>query len=191
MALNRREFMELMVAAALSGLGPSLARAANGAADDPYDVPSFGNARVLHFADCHAQLMPIYFREPNVNLGVGNAFGKPPHLVGEHLLNHFEIKPGSIEAHAFTHLNFSAAAQTFGKVGGFAHLATLIKALRGAVAPNASILLDSGDTWQGSWTAYQTRGMDIVFVTSAPTNEEAKALLEGFAMPFPKAKGDA
>lgn len=162
MALNRREFMEIMVAATLSGVGPSLARAANGAITDAYEVPAFGNARVLHFADCHAQLMPIYFREPNVNLGVGNAFGKPPHLVGEHLLKHFDIEPGSIDAHAFTHLDFSEAARTFGKVGGFSHLATLVKQLRGAVAPDASILLDSGDTWQGSWTAFQTRGMDMV-----------------------------
>ena len=151
-----------MVAATLSGVGPSLARVANGAVTDPYQVPAFGNARVLHFADCHAQLMPIYFREPNVNLGVGDAFGKPPHLVGEHLLKHFDIKPGSLGAHAFTHLDFSEAARTFGKVGGFSHLATLVKQLRGAVAPDASILLDSGDTWQGSWTAFQTRGMDMV-----------------------------
>jgi sulfur-oxidizing protein SoxB len=125
-----------------------------------YDVPRFGNVHLLHFTDCHAQLLPVYFREPSVNLGVGEARGKAPHLVGEHLLRHFGIRPQTIEAHAFTYLDFEAAARTYGKVGGFAHLATLVKRLR-ASRPGA-LLLDGGDTWQGSGTALWTNGQDMV-----------------------------
>jgi len=125
-------------------------------------LPVFGNARVLHFTDCHAQLRPIYFREPNVNLGVGPALGKPPHLVGDRLLAHFGLEPGTAEAHAFSFLDFADAAERYGRVGGFAHLTTLIKRLRGAAGPGNSLLLDGGDTWQGSGTAYWTRGQDMV-----------------------------
>jgi sulfur-oxidizing protein SoxB len=133
---------------------------AQSAAQKFYNLPKFGNVHLLHFTDCHAQLMPIHFREPSVNLGIGGALGKAPHLVGEHLLKAFGIKPGSIEAHAFTYLNFEKAAKTYGKVGGFAHLATLVKRLR-AERPNA-LLLDGGDTWQGSATALWTHGQDMV-----------------------------
>jgi sulfur-oxidizing protein SoxB len=132
------------------------------AAADPYDLPVFGNARVLHFTDCHAQLLPIHFREPNVNLGVGAALGKAPHLVGGQLLKHFDLTADTPEAHAFTFLGFSAAAELYGRVGGFSHLATLVKRLRGAAGPGNSLLLDGGDTWQGSGTAYWTRGRDMV-----------------------------
>jgi len=127
---------------------------------DMYDVPKFGNVSLLHYTDCHAQLKPIYFREPNVNIGVGAAYGKPPHIVGEHLLKAYGIKPGSLEAHAFTYLDFEAACRKYGKVGGFAHMATLIKRLR-ASRPH-SLLLDSGDTWQGSATSLWTRGQDMI-----------------------------
>ncbi len=125
-----------------------------------YDLPRFGNIHFLHFTDCHAQLLPIFFREPDVNLGVAGMSGRPPHLVGKALLRHFGIRPGTAEAHAFTHLDFERAAKTFGKVGGFAHLATLVKQLR-ASRPGA-LLLDGGDTWQGSATALWTKGQDMV-----------------------------
>ena len=125
-----------------------------------YDLPPFGNVGLLHFTDCHAQLNPIYFREPSMNLGIGPAAGKPPHLVGEALLKHFGIPAGTAQAHAFTYLDFAQAARTYGKVGGFAHLATLVKRLR-AQRPGA-LLLDGGDTWQGSATALWTRGQDMV-----------------------------
>src|SRR5512141_2839909 len=124
-----------------------------------YDLPRFGNVHVLHFTDCHAQLLPIYFREPNVNLGVAGMAGRPPHLVGDALLRHFGIRPGTAEAYAFTHLDFERAARTYGKVGGFAHLATLVKQLK-AGRPGA-LLLDGGDTWQGSATALWTQGQDM------------------------------
>jgi len=125
-----------------------------------YDLPRFGNVHLLHFTDCHAQLMPSWFREPNVNLGVADANGRPPHLVGEALLKHFGIRPGTPDAHAFTYLDFERAARTYGKVGGFAHLATLVKQLK-ASRPGA-LLLDGGDTWQGSATSLWTNGQDMV-----------------------------
>src|SRR5690606_35042450 len=109
---------------------------------------------------CHAQLLPIYFREPSVNIGLGDARGRAPHLVGEHLLKAFGVKPGSAEAHAFTYLDFEAAARTYGKVGGFAHLSTLVKRMK-ASRPGA-LLLDGGDTWQGSATALWTNAQDMV-----------------------------
>jgi len=161
MSLHRREFLQVLAAAAAAGfaLDSRELLAAQGGGK-LYDLPRFGNVSLLHFTDCHAQLLPIYFREPSVNLGVGAALGKAPHLVGEHLLKAFGIKPGTAEAHAFTYLDFTQAAKTYGKIGGFAHLATLIKRLR-ATRPG-SLLLDGGDTWQGSATALWTKGQDMV-----------------------------
>ena len=128
--------------------------------DALYDIPAFGNVNLLHFTDCHAQLLPIYYREPSINLGVGSASGKLPHLVGTSLLDACGIEAGSRQAYAFSHLDFQAAAQAYGKVGGFAHLATLVKRLKGS-RPKA-LLLDGGDTWQGSATALWTAGQDMV-----------------------------
>ncbi len=129
---------------------------------NPYEYPSFGNTRLLHFTDCHAQLSPIYFREPNVNIGVGSAKGRSPHLVGNHLLEQLKFVATERDTYAFTHLDFSAYAEKFGKVGGFAHLKTLIDQMRGEVGEGNSLLLDGGDTWQGSATALWTRGRDMV-----------------------------
>ena len=160
--MNRREFINVLGAAAACGLPlaqfSGRAHAQNAAR--LYEQPRFGNVHFLHFTDCHAQLLPILFREPNVNLGVADMRGRPPHLVGEALLRHFGIKAGTAEAHAFTYLDFERAAQTYGKVGGFAHLATLVKQLK-ASRPGA-LLLDGGDTWQGSATALWTKGQDMV-----------------------------
>ena len=159
--MNRRDFLEALACAAASGLRLDDARAADGR--DPgalYDLPAFGNVGLLHFTDCHAQLLPIRFREPSVNLGVGEARGKPPHLVGEALLAHFGIAPRTRAAHAFTFLDFERAARAYGTMGGFAHLATLVRQLR--AARPGSLLLDGGDTWQGSATSLWTRGQDMV-----------------------------
>ncbi len=161
MSLSRREFMQVIGIAAAGGMlldaKGALAAPSAGAL---YDVPRYGNVHLLHFTDCHAQLTPVYFREPNVNLGVGQAVGRMPHLVGEQLLRQTGMKPGTPEAHAFTCLNFEQAAATYGKVGGFAHLSTLVKRMR-ASRPGA-VLLDGGDTWQGSATALWTNGQDMV-----------------------------
>ena len=161
MNLNRREFIRLMGLAGAAGLLP---RTGFSAAGDNrlYDMPAFGNARILHISDCHAQLNPIYFREPNINIGIGPSLGKPPHVVGQALLDHFGIAAGGIEAHAYTYLDFDEAARVYGKVGGFAHLATLVKKMRAEYAEGRSLFIDSGDTWQGSGTAYWTRGRDMV-----------------------------
>ena len=155
--MNRREFLHVLAVAAAGGLPLDAARAQRAGF---YDLPRFGNAHFLHFTDCHAQLLPVHFREPNVNLGIGAMAGRPPHLVGESLLRTFGIKPGTADAYAFTYLDFEKAARTYGKLGGFAHLATLVKQLR-ASRPGA-LLLDGGDTWQGSATALWTRGQDMI-----------------------------
>ena len=158
--MNRREFLEALALGAAAGL-PLASRAALAADGDAlYDIPRYGNVSLLHFTDCHAQLLPVHFREPAVNLGVADAKGKPPHLVGEAFLKHYGIAPGSREAHAFTYLDFAHAARLYGKLGGFAHLATLVKRLR-ASRPGA-LLLDGGDTWQGSGVSLWTRGQDMI-----------------------------
>ncbi len=166
--MDRREFLQILAAAAAAGLplqgcaslGAGGTASAGASADAMYDIAPFGNVSLLHFTDCHAQLLPVYFREPSMNIGIAQAQGRPPHLVGEHLLKAFGIRPDTAQAHAFTYLDFTDAARTYGKVGGFAHLATLVKRLR-ASRPGA-LLLDGGDTWQGSATALWSRGQDMV-----------------------------
>ena len=158
MNLSRREFSSVMAAALTSGFPLRASAAAN--ASSLYNLPKTGNVHLLHMTDCHAQLMPSYFREPSVNLGVGAMRGQLPHLVGEHLLKAAQIKSGTPQAHAFTYLDFERAARQYGKVGGFAHMATLVKQLK-ASRPGA-LLLDGGDTWQGSATALWSEGQDMV-----------------------------
>ncbi|MEO8741379.1 MAG: thiosulfohydrolase SoxB, partial [Casimicrobiaceae bacterium] len=159
--MNRREFLHVLSVASAAGmaLGVPTARAER-EAQTAYAVPLFGNVHLLHFTDCHAQLLPAYFREPSVNIGVGDAQGQPPHLVGEAMLKYFGIAARTRDAHAFTYLDFVAAARLYGKVGGFAHLASLTRQLR-ASRPGA-LLLDGGDTWQGSATALWTKGQDMI-----------------------------
>jgi sulfur-oxidizing protein SoxB len=156
--LTRRELLQVMGAAAAAGFGTAAKAADPYAAPSPFQGP--GAVSLLHMTDCHAQLKPIHFREPSVNLGLGEQSGRWPHLVGDALLKAAGLKPGTREAHAFTSLDFERAARRFGKVGGFAHLATLVKQLK-ASRPGA-LLLDGGDTWQGSATALWTRGQDMV-----------------------------
>src|SRR5210317_2215952 len=148
--MNRREFLDLLMrsSAALGAAGMGLgmtSRAWASSASDLYKLPSFGSARLLHITDTHAQLNPIYFREPNVNLGFGGTYGRWPHKVGKSLLAELG-DTSAIQSHALTYLNFEEAASRFGKVGGFAHLKTLIDQLRGDVADGQSLLLDGGDT---------------------------------------------
>jgi len=159
--MQRREFLNTLAVGAAGGLvlESNFSKAAQ-AAERYYDLPAFGNVHLLHFTDSHAQLTPSYYREPSVNLGAGASSGSTPHLVGEHFLKANGIASGSKDAYAFTYLNFDQAARIYGKVGGFAHLTTLIKQLR-ASRPSA-LLLDGGDTWQGSGTALWTQGQDMV-----------------------------
>jgi S-sulfosulfanyl-L-cysteine sulfohydrolase len=159
MSITRREFLQVLAVAAAHGL-PSRASAAD-RAEALYDLPGpAGNVTLLHLTDCHAQLKPLHFREPDTNLGLFGTRGRPPHLVGEALLKRYRIPPRSRLAHAYTHLDFEDAARRYGRVGGFAHLATLVKRLR-AQRPGA-LLLDGGDSWQGSATALWTRGADMI-----------------------------
>ncbi len=156
--MKRRQFLQLLTAL---GISPHIV---NSRASDAnlYQLPEFGNTRILHFTDCHAQLLPIYYREPSINIGVGNAKNKPPHLTEQAWLNFFGVKNGTRAAHAFTALEFNHAAQQYGKMGGFAYLASLIKQLRAEVGDGNSLLLDGGDTWQGSATALWTKGQDML-----------------------------
>ena len=162
MNLTKREFAQILGAASVAGM--ALGRWAH--ADEAhaqkglYDIAPFGNVSFLHMTDCHAQLKPIYFREPSVNLGFGSMRGQLPHLVGESLLKALRLRPGSASAHGFTYIDFEKAARRYGKVGGFAHLATLVKQLK-ASRPGA-LLLDGGDTWQGSATSLWTNAQDMV-----------------------------
>lgn len=161
MSMSRREFLQVLAVAAASGFALDSKKVlAGNIPSNFYELPKFGNVSLLHFTDCHAQLLPIYFREPNVNIGVAGSAGKPPHLVGEHFLKYYGMKPGMADAYAFTYLDFTQAAKTYGKVGGFAHLSSLVKHIR-SQRPGA-LLLDGGDTWQGSATSLWTKGQDMV-----------------------------
>jgi len=158
MTIRRRDFLTLAGAAALAGSMPRLARSA----EQVYELERFGNARILHITDTHAQLLPVFFREPSVNLGIGPMAGKPPHLVGRAFLDRFGIRPDSADAYAFTCLEFEKSAARFGRLGGFAYLKTLIDRLRGDVGPGRSLLLDGGDLWQGTGLANSMQGADMV-----------------------------
>lgn len=160
MTIRRRDFLTLAGAATLSGSLPRLARGADNTG--VYDLERFGNARILHITDTHAQLRPVFFREPSVNLGVGPMQGNPPHLVGRAFLDRFGIRPDSADAYAFTCVEFEKAAGRFGKLGGFAHLKTLIDRLRSEAGNGRSLLLDGGDLWQGSGLANSLQGADMV-----------------------------
>jgi len=159
MKIRRRDFLKTTGAALLLG-GARHARAAE--TPSLYDLERFGNARILHLTDVHAQLRPVYFREASVNIGIGEMLGRPPHLVGKAFLDRFGISADSAEAYAFTSLDFEKSAQRFGKLGGFAHLKTLIDRLRNDVGEGHSLLLDGGDLWQGTGLANSMLGADMV-----------------------------
>ena len=162
MNLSKRDFLQVLASASAAGLALGRYAEADAATAQQalYELPAFGNVSLLHMTDCHAQLLPIHFREPSVNLGVGAMRGELPHLVGEHLLKRAGVRPGTAAAHAYTYIDFEKAARRYGKVGGFAHLATLVKMLK-ASRPGA-LLLDGGDTWQGSATSLWTNAQDMV-----------------------------
>jgi len=162
MNLSKRDFLQVLGAASVAGMGLSRYAEADAATAQAglYDLAPFGNVSLLHMTDCHAQLKPVYFREPSVNIGIDSMRGQLPHLVGEHLLKRAGVPAGTALAHAYTYLDFEPAARRYGKVGGFAHLATLVKLLK-ASRPG-SLLLDGGDTWQGSATSLWTHAQDMV-----------------------------
>jgi sulfur-oxidizing protein SoxB len=160
--LTRRNLFEIGAAAALlAGTAGRLAAQQRLTQEDLLRFEALGQVTLLHFADIHAQLLPVFFREPDTNLGVGEAAGKPPHLTGERFRERFAIAPGSAAAHALTHLDFVALARRYGPIGGLDRMSTAIKAIR-AERGNRVLLLDGGDTWQGSYTANASRGADMV-----------------------------
>lgn len=200
---SRREF--LMATAALSaivapGLSGNWARAAarqSLSEDDLLSFDAFGNLSLVHITDIHAQLKPLYFREPSINLGVGEARGLPPHVTGADFLKLYNIEPGTPHAYALTSQDFADLAKAFGRMGGLDRVATVIKRIRAERGEDNVLLLDGGDTWQGSYTAQQTQGADMVEVMNllgpeAMTGhweftygaERVKELVEGLPFPF-------
>ena len=166
--LSRREFLHATVAASaivgLSGLGNWSRLAAQQALsqDDLLQFDTFGNVTLIHVTDIHAQLKPVWFREPEWNIGVGAVKGVPPHVVGQDFLRLYGIAPGSAQAYALSYQDFDALGRTYGRMGGMDRVATVVNAIR-ADRPDA-ILLDGGDTWHGSMTSYLTKGQDMVNV---------------------------
>lgn len=169
--ISRRDFLQAALAASAIWGGSGTGRWARLAAqqqlsqDHLLEFPDFGNVTLIHITDIHAQLKPIWFREPEINLGVGDARGQVPHVTGAEFLKLYGITPGSPEAYALTYEDFVALARTYGKMGGLDRVATVIKSIR-AARPDA-LLLDGGDTWQGSLTALRTAGQDMVNVMNA------------------------
>ena len=176
MTIRRRDFLTLASAAALAGALPRIGRAADTAS--VYDLERFGNARILHITDTHAQLQPAFFREPSVNLGIGAMQGKPPHLVGRAFLDRFGVRPDSADAYAFTFVDFEKSAARFGKLGGFAHLKTLIDRLRSDVGPERSLLLDGGDFDKATASAKEAEALAKASIFQATSEKERWKELE-------------
>ncbi|MFL0691865.1 MAG: thiosulfohydrolase SoxB [Agrobacterium tumefaciens] len=199
--ITRREFLQASMAASaivgLSGFGNFSRLAAQQALtqEQLLAFEDFGNVTLIHITDIHAQLKPIWFREPEVNLGVGDAKGHVPHLTGAEFLKTFDIAAGSRDAYALTHEDFGALAKAYGRMGGMDRVATVVRAIR-AARPQ-SLLLDGGDTWHGSMTSLLTKGQDMVNVMNALGveamtshwewtygTERVKEIVDGLPFPF-------
>uniref|UniRef100_Q07M24 Sulfate thiol esterase SoxB n=1 Tax=Rhodopseudomonas palustris (strain BisA53) TaxID=316055 RepID=Q07M24_RHOP5 len=171
--ISRREFLQATAAASAltlgSGLGP-IGRVAAQQRLTQADITRFdalGTVTLLHVTDIHAQLMPLHFREPSINLGVGEVKGLPPHMTDGEFRKHFNIATGSADAFALTSDDFTSLARNYGRMGGMDRIATLVGAVRAERGADKVLLLDGGDTWQGSWTALKTNGQDMIDVMSA------------------------
>lgn len=169
--ISRRDFLQAaMATSALYGAGgfgnwARLAAQQSLSQSDLLDFDTFGNVTLVHITDVHAQLKPIWFREPEINLGVGQAKGQPPHITGQDFLRLYNIDTKSPAQYALSSSDFSALAKTYGRMGGLDRVATVLRAIRGD-RPDA-LLLDGGDTWQGSLTALRSNGQDMVNVMNA------------------------
>ncbi len=164
--LGRRELLQVAAASAALGGGVASAQNKTPSQAELLAFKATGQLTLLHFTDLHAQLVPLYFREPSANVGVGEARGLPPHIVGDRLLENFKTGRGTYDAYTLASSDFPALAKTYGRVGGLDRLATLIRAIR-AERPGRVLLLDGGDSWQGSYTALQTKGADMVRAANA------------------------
>ena len=166
--ISRRDFLQAaMAASAIYGAGgfgqwSRLAAQQALTQDDLLGFDTFGNVSLVHITDVHAQLKPIWFREPEINIGVGAANGQPPHITGDDFLKLYNIAPGSPAQYALTYKDFTSLANAYGQMGGMDRVATVVKAIK-ADRPDA-LVLDGGDTWQGSLTALRTNGQDMVNV---------------------------
>jgi S-sulfosulfanyl-L-cysteine sulfohydrolase len=156
-----------------------------------------GNVTLLHIADVHGQLNPVYFREPSSNLGVGDAKGVPPHLTGTDFLKWFGIGAGSAAAYALTSEDFAALAQSYGRIGGLDRAASVVKAVRAERGHERVLLIDGGDTWQGSLGSLRSKGQDMAdcFKLLKPDamtghweftygTDRVKELVQGLGFPF-------
>ncbi|NNE24581.1 MAG: thiosulfohydrolase SoxB [Rhizobiales bacterium] len=168
--LSRRDFMQAAgaLAAIYGGSAPWMQLAAQQKLSEAELIgfEPFGNVTIAHLTDIHAQLMPVWFREPSVNLGAGEAEGQPPHVTGSDFLERYNIAAGSADAYALQSEGFAALAKQYGRMGGIDRIATVLKHIRAERADN-TLFLDGGDTWQGSYTANKTKGADIVEVMNA------------------------
>ena len=173
--VSRRDFLQVGMATTAiygaSGFGnfSRLAAQQKLTQDDLLKFDTYGNVSLIHITDIHGQLKPIYFREPEINIGVGNATGQVPHITGAQFRKMYGINDGSPSHYALTHNDFSALAKEYGRLGGLDRVATVIKAIR-SDRPDA-ILLDGGDTWHGSYTCHHTQGQDMVNVMNALNTE--------------------
>jgi S-sulfosulfanyl-L-cysteine sulfohydrolase len=164
--ISRRDFLQATVAASAivggSGVGAwaQIAARQQLTQDQLLDFDTFGNVTLVHVTDIHGQLKPVWFREPEINLGVGEVKGLPPHVTGQDFLKLYNIEPGTPEAYALTYNDFDALARGYGKMGGLDRVATVVKSIR-AARPDA-LLLDGGDTWHGSYTVLKTGAQDMV-----------------------------
>lgn len=163
--ISRREFFVAATAAAtlVAGTGVPLSRlSAEGrlTQDDLLAFEPVGNVTLVHVTDLHAQLVPIHFREPSANFGVGESRGRVPHLVGAEFRRAFKLTDGSALAYALTADDFEGLARAYGAMGGLDRIATVVKAIR-AERGDRMLLLDGGDTWTNSWTSLQTKGQDM------------------------------
>ncbi|MFM9849965.1 MAG: thiosulfohydrolase SoxB [Hyphomicrobiaceae bacterium] len=167
--LSRRDVLQVaLAAAAMAGLPrPSRAQGGLPRQEDLLRFRAKGQVTLLHMADCHAQLKPIYYREPSINLGVGEANGLPPHLTDSALLERLGIDAGSRDAYALSSADFERLARVYGRVGGMDRMATLVNAIRGERGAERTLLIDGGDALQGSYTALQSRGGDMIRVMEA------------------------
>ncbi|WP_437560100.1 thiosulfohydrolase SoxB [Acidithiobacillus sulfuriphilus] len=162
MNLTRRDFLQLAgIAGAAGFFGPGAITSAWGADGDPYEIPDYGNVTLLHMTDSHAQLLPVWWREPDTNIGLGSALDQPPHLCGKWMLEYYGIPMKSKDANAFSCLDYTELAHKYGMIGGYAHINSLVNRFREA-RPNKALLLDGGDSWQGSATSLWTKGEDMV-----------------------------
>ena len=161
MDVGRRDLLKLLAVGAGIGLTPAMLAASESAPARLLNFEPLGNVTLLHLTDTHATLRPVFFREPDTRFGVGDERGKPPYLTGAAFLRAYHLAPGSPEAYAFSHVDFAALAARYGRMGGYAHLATLVNRMR-AERPGRTLLLDGGDALQGSATALWSRGEDML-----------------------------